>query len=77
MPKNGTVAYVSKLPTCDLHGDHEARYDLKIPGDGRWGNVCEELYDGWGRPELGLGRGQRLEVAQPSGGADLLKGQSS
>lgn len=57
-----TKVTVAKLPTCDLHGGHDAKYDIKIPNDGRWGNVCEQAYRDLGSPQLGLGRGQELVV---------------
>lgn len=62
MSKQVTVA---RLPKCDVHeGDHEADYDIKVPGDGRWANVCEEFYQQVGSPELGTGRGQRLVLKE-------------
>jgi len=63
MPKNGTVAYVTRLPKCDIHGDHDALYDASIVYNGRrtWAMVCQESFDQLGG-HLGLGRGQRLEV---------------
>lgn len=65
MAQNGTVAYVTELPVCDIHGDHDADYDASIVYNGRrtWANVCEALFkDPALRAGLGTGRGQKLEV---------------
>lgn len=62
MAENGTVAFVSELPSCDFHPgeDHKARYDFRTT-DGRWGNGCEAAYEANRmHPDLGLGKGQRL-----------------
>jgi hypothetical protein len=67
MAKNGTVAYVGRIPTCDIHGDHPAAYDIGyIPHGGRtvWGFVCEALFKEYGG-RLGTGVGQKLELRQP------------
>lgn len=73
MPKNGTVAYVQTLPECDVcryepnHPDSDnpprkAEYDLRTMS-GQWANVCHPhrwthaMYT-----ELGVGKGQKLEV---------------
>jgi hypothetical protein len=65
MAQNGTVAYVTQLPKCDIHTDHEAQYDASIRINGRrtWANICEELFkDPTLGASLGTGRGQKLEV---------------
>lgn len=67
MAKNGTVAYVSKLPQCDLHAAMgapgvEAKYDFKMK-QGPWANGCEACWkDNRAFADLGLGKGQKLEV---------------
>ena len=72
MSKNGTVAYISTPKECDLcktigtqsEKDSPARaeYDLKTKM-GPWANVCEGHRQSHAMfKELGLGRGQRLEV---------------
>lgn len=60
MAKDHTeVVWVGETwPECDLCGD-PAGYDVCIPGDGRWGNVCEAHFQSSGA-KLGLGLGQRL-----------------
>jgi hypothetical protein len=48
----------SHVRKCDLHGGVEnAVADVKIPGDGRWGNVCLEHFNAVDAV-LGLGQGQ-------------------
>jgi hypothetical protein len=67
MPKNGTEAFVSKLPECDIHHyvlgvvGVTATHDVKTK-DGRWGYVCDACFKSHGLyyPELGTGKGQRL-----------------
>lgn len=73
MAKNGTIAYVTELPECDIckhvGNDSEkaspaiARYDV-VTKDGRWAFVCgRHLATHAKHPnELGTGRGQKLEV---------------
>lgn len=61
--KPGEVALVSKLPFCDIHGAPcMAVYDAKTP-HGPWAFMCQEVFDDM-KCELGLGRGQRLEVEE-------------
>lgn len=61
------IAYVHKLPNCDLCAVNgkkaEAHYDGKIKGFGGWGFMCEDHFQMQG-VGLGLGVGQRL-VARP------------
>lgn len=64
---NGTIARVSKLPTCNVHGDHPAAYDCSIIYNGRrvWAFICEDLFrDPALGAGLGIGRGQKLEVEE-------------
>jgi hypothetical protein len=66
MARNGTEAFVTALPDCDichyvLGVVHvPAAYDVKTI-DGRWGYVCEDHFKTHAMyPELGTGKGQRL-----------------
>lgn len=62
------VAKVSKLPECDIH-----KYRLNKPGvpahydgktkSGPWANMCHPCFVEHG-VGLGLGQGQKLEVAK-------------
>ena len=68
MAKNGTIAYVSRLPKCDIHnGQHDAKYDAAIvqgnPPRRVWANVCEDAFKTFAG-ELGLGKGQELVVGE-------------
>jgi hypothetical protein len=64
---NGTVAYVTELPMCDVckhNGDATvpAQYDARL-STGQWGFVCVThftLYQG----KVGLGLGQRLVIRE-------------
>lgn len=67
MAENGTVAYVTKKPTCDIHGDHAADYDASIVFNDRrvWANICEAVFKNPAAgASLGTGRGQRLVVRE-------------
>lgn len=61
-------AYVSVLPTCDIHEYEkgvkgvEAQYDGKTVR-GPWANMCEDCFQSHGIG-LGTGRGQRLIVGE-------------
>lgn len=68
MAKNGTEAYVSKLPMCDIHKYDKgvdniiAIYDAKTKR-GPWANMCQECFDENAMfTELGTGKGQHLFV---------------
>lgn len=53
---------------CQYHQGwlaHAADYDIRIPGDSRWANVCEDAYQQVGSPALGTGKGQRLVYEDP------------
>lgn len=63
MATDHTVAYVSRIPNCDVHTDVLAEYDAKIPG-GPWGNLCGQCYTVSGA-SLGLGKGQRYILGEP------------
>lgn len=54
---------VPVLPLCDICGE-EAHYDAKTKL-GYWAYLCEDCYKVLG-VGLGLGRGQRLIVAEPA-----------
>lgn len=62
------TAYVSKLPTCDIHelqlGETGviAEYDGKTK-QGPWANMCASCFEAHG-VGLGTGRGQRLVVGE-------------
>lgn len=69
MAEEGTVAKVTKLPTCDfcaLNGDTTvpAQYD-GATRQGPWANMCVTHFTLYGRG-LGLGVGQRYEVVVES-----------
>ena len=56
-----TVVKVAVIPPCDLGQTHGPAYaDAQLRG-GPWAYVCEPCFDQHGC-ELGLGRGQRLEL---------------
>lgn len=64
MPQNGTIAYVSRIPKCDVHeGKHDAVYDalvfVKKQQRRTWAFVCEDAFRE-GHGHLGMGRGQIL-----------------
>ena len=67
MAKNGTVAYVTALPECDIHKMNgvpgvPAEFDFKTTS-GPWANGCEACWkDHRAYRELGIGKGQRLVV---------------
>lgn len=65
MAKNGTVAYVAKLPDCDIcKFDNDAVSPAAYDGrtkSGHWAFMCEEHFDLHG-VGVGLGKGQKLEV---------------
>lgn len=67
MPRNGTVAYVRSLPNCDIcalsNAQTPASYDAKTT-TGPWANICENhtSHMAFGPNDLGVGKGQRLEV---------------
>lgn len=66
MAKNGTVAYVHKLPLCDFCKERginrPAEYDFKTRM-GPWANGCEHHWiTQKAFTELGVGKGQKLEV---------------
>lgn len=71
MPRNGTVAFVSALPPCDIckmnAGDMKgenvalAKYDARTVA-GPWANMCVTHFALHTNGELGTGKGQRLEV---------------
>jgi hypothetical protein len=66
MPKDWTIAEVSKIPNCDLckkmgRGENPASYDGAIRTNGNpWAFMCEECWTLFGTGKLGLGLGQRL-----------------
>lgn len=65
MTESHTTAKVVTMPKCDVHGkQHDAKYDASIQYRGRyvWAFVCQEAFDE-GKGRLGLGRGQRLILA--------------
>jgi len=68
--KNGTIAYVSQIPDCDVCKDYyrnwpsmirKAQYDAKT-ASGPWANLCEFHWKLLTYQKLGLGLGQKLEV---------------
>ena len=56
---------VSRLPDCDLCANGtKAQYDVRLPRQGCWANVCEKHFKQEGC-KLGTGLGQELiEEAQ-------------
>lgn len=68
MATDYTVAYVSRIPNCDLHSMSTgetvpAEYDAQT-SDGRWASVCQEHFELEGS-SLGLGKGQRYILGEP------------
>jgi hypothetical protein len=73
MAKNGTIAYVTGLPTCQIckflpddvdsaEPPRTAEYDFKTQ-EGPWAYGCEPHYKALRLySELGTGKGQKLEV---------------
>lgn len=72
MTENGTVAYVTKLPECDICKYTGTQSEKESPAvavadvrtkDGRWANVCSgHLDDNRMYPDYGIGKGQMLVV---------------
>lgn len=70
MAENGTIAYVSEMPKCQIHPIKfpdrpapEAKYDFKTI-DGPWAYGCSVCWISYRwSPTLGTGRGQKLELA--------------
>lgn len=75
MPTTNDISSVTvdKLPYCDLclawkpigSRDVLAHYDARMKNSGTWAFMCEEHFLSHG-VGLGLGRGQRLVVAEPT-----------
>lgn len=70
MAKNGTVAFVSSMPDCDickyvhkLMEPNLATHDV-ITRTGQWANVCDDCRKTHARypNRVGLGIGQKLEL---------------
>lgn len=71
-----TTVNVARAPECDIH-----KYDQGVTGvpavvDGKttrgpWANMCAECFDAHG-VGLGLGRGQRFIVAEPTPGPGAI-----
>lgn len=64
--KPHTTAKVAKLPPCDFCSTDHSPILASIDGKtihGPWANMCDECFETHG-VGLGLGRGQRLEVAE-------------
>jgi len=66
-PKAGEVVVVDAIPTCNICGAVEGRYDFQTTS-GRWANGCESCWrEHAAEPRLGVGYGQiwitRDEVA--------------
>jgi hypothetical protein len=65
MAKNGTIAYVSTLPKCDLcpaSCRNDAEYDFQTQM-GSWAFGCSAHWKEYRASEkLGIGKGQRLEI---------------
>jgi hypothetical protein len=67
MAKNGTVAYVSTIPKCDICYYSQERKITPSAYDGKtihgpWANMCALHFSDVGTG-LGIGRGQRLILA--------------
>jgi hypothetical protein len=68
--KDPKVAWVDKLPYCDLHKAnglfevalYDARTTPESPGKGSWGYLCEDHFQRFTRRTLGVGLGQELKV---------------
>lgn len=61
MAENGTIAYVTALPKCDLKCDNVAAYDGGLNFTSSWAYMCESHFALYGRG-LGVGKGQRLVI---------------
>jgi hypothetical protein len=66
MAENGTVAYVSEFPKCDICKANNktetiAKYDGKLAFGSSWGYMCIDHFVTYGSG-LGTGRGQELKV---------------
>ncbi len=55
------TAKVSEIPNCDFCGEL-ASYDARTK-QGPWGFMCEDDFKTYSTGKLGLGFGQKLEVA--------------
>ena len=78
--KNWTTAEVAELPTCDIcfklkfretgnpviatQLSFKARYDSKLKDSDKWAYFCERHFISDSHQKLGMGLGQRLEVAE-------------
>lgn len=56
-----TTAQVTTLPKCDICTAQTAQYDA-MTNRGPWAYMCQGCFEDYG-VGLGLGRGQKLEVA--------------
>jgi hypothetical protein len=53
------VVFVTELPTCDICGHREGRYEMKMRS-GRWAMYCPWCVHRHTSAQLGLGAGQQL-----------------
>lgn len=56
-----TVAKVAALPKCDVCKNETACYDAATVY-GPWAFMCQSCFELHGTGQLGLGKGQRLEL---------------
>ena len=57
-----TVAKVAVLPQCDICKTETARYDAATLY-GPWAYMCQSCFEVNSTGQLGIGRGQKLELA--------------
>lgn len=61
MLHNDTVAELAALPQCDFGCGETARYDAATLM-GPWAYMCQSCFELNSTGQLGLGKGQRLEL---------------
>lgn len=66
MAKNGTVAVVASLPSCDFGCGSVAHFDGRTTM-GPWAFMCVEHWMEYGVRKLGTGFGQKLALATKEG----------
>lgn len=69
MAENGTVAYVTEMPQCDIHKYYNRETGVPATHDvrtktGAWANVCDDhrATHAMHPNKLGIGIGQKLKL---------------